>query len=152
MLSLARHAVHSVRGMATTTAGALGIDKLGIAFDGPVHRNLSYDEILEHEVANNEGVVASNGAFCCDTGKFTGRSPKDKYFVEQSPSKERLWWGEINQPCTGAVFDDLYGQVTAHYSNSADKMYVFDGYCGARAILGADGCGLRRHDSVAQSG
>ena len=46
-------------------------------------RNLSYDEIYEREVAQKEGQVTKNGVVCVSTGKFTGRSPKDKFFVKQ---------------------------------------------------------------------
>jgi ATP-dependent phosphoenolpyruvate carboxykinase len=113
------------------TASELGIDKYGISYGGVVHHNLSYDDIAEHEGANAEGVFASNGTFVCETGKFTGRSPKDKYVVEQEPSKHNLWWGAINQPVKEEVFDVLYEKVTSHYSSNAEKMYVFDGYCGA---------------------
>jgi ATP-dependent phosphoenolpyruvate carboxykinase len=116
---------------ATATASQLGIDKLGIKYDGEVQRNLSYDEIAAAEAANGEGVFASNGTFVCETGKFTGRSPKDKYIVEQPPSKDNLWWGAINQPVEESTFDVMYNKVTEHYSTNADKMYVFDGYCGA---------------------
>jgi len=108
-----------------------GLDKLGIAYSGPIYRNLSYDDIHTHEVDNKEGVVATNGCFVCETGKFTGRSPKDKYFVKQSPSDDNIWWGPVNQPINEGTFDVLYDKVIDHYSSSADKMYVFDGYCGA---------------------
>lgn len=54
----------------------LGIDELGINFSGPVFRNLSYDELAQHEEANKEGVFTANGTFAVDTGKFTGRSPQ----------------------------------------------------------------------------
>ena len=52
----------------------------------------SYADIAEHEIAHHEGTMASNGTFAVETGEFTGRSPKDKYTVEQSPSKEHMWW------------------------------------------------------------
>jgi phosphoenolpyruvate carboxykinase (ATP) len=78
----------------------------------------------------NEGVTTANGTFAVDTGKFTGRSPKDKYFVDQAPSNSKIWWGNVNQKITGAVFDELYGKVSSHYQN-ADDIYVFDGFCGA---------------------
>jgi phosphoenolpyruvate carboxykinase (ATP) len=57
-----------------------------------VELHLSYDEIAKHEADNEEGLFASNGTFVCETGIFTGRSPKDKYFVEQGPSKDEIWW------------------------------------------------------------
>lgn len=45
--------------------------------------NLSYDEVFNEEVANKEGEMTKNGTYCVSTGQFTGRSPKDKYFVKQ---------------------------------------------------------------------
>eukprot|EP00510_Aplanochytrium_minuta_P001585 CAMPEP_0184021188 /NCGR_PEP_ID=MMETSP0954-20121128/9778_1 /TAXON_ID=627963 /ORGANISM="Aplanochytrium sp, Strain PBS07" /LENGTH=552 /DNA_ID=CAMNT_0026303157 /DNA_START=177 /DNA_END=1835 /DNA_ORIENTATION=- len=115
----------------TTTAGAIGLEKLGIVNEkATVFRNLSYEDVAKHERENNEGQFVNNGTFAVDTGKFTGRSPKDKWIVKQAPSQDKIWWGEINQPTSSEVFDELYEKVTKHYSE-ADKMYVFDGYCGA---------------------
>lgn len=114
----------------TTTPNALGFEKLGMKSNATVFRNLSYDDIAQHEKNNREGVFVANGTCAVDTGKFTGRSPKDKFIVEQSPSKENLWWGDINQPMTNEAFNELYDKVIAHY-DTVDKMYVFDGYCGA---------------------
>lgn len=113
----------------------LKLSSLGINnSSATVYRNLSYEDVAEHEKNNNEGYVVENGdakgTFAVDTGKFTGRSPKDKFIVKQAPSDKNFWWGEINQPTTEEVFDELYEKVTTHY-NSAEKMYVFDGFCGA---------------------
>lgn len=114
-----------------TSTSQLGLDALGINSAVKVFRNLSYEDIAAHETEGKEGEMTTNGTFAVDTGAFTGRSPKDKYIVEQSPSKEDIWWGEINQPVEEAVFDEAYEKVVAYYNNSAEKMYVFDGYCGA---------------------
>lgn len=115
----------------TTTAAALGLEKLGINNDkATVFRNLSYEDVAKHEKENGEGSFVNNGTFAVDTGKFTGRSPGDKWIVKQAPSADKIWWGSVNQPTTPEVFDELYEKVTEHYSE-ADKMYVFDGYCGA---------------------
>ena len=77
-----------------------------------------------------KGTFVANGTFAVDTGKFTGRSPKDKWIVKQAPSEKNLWWGSVNQPLDGKAFDELYAKCIAHY-NTLDKAYVFDGYCGA---------------------
>jgi phosphoenolpyruvate carboxykinase (ATP) len=63
---------------------------------------------------------------------FTGRSPKDKWIVRQSPSDKEVDWGKVNQPTTPEVFDDLYEKVTKHYEG-VKECYVFDGYCGSSA-------------------
>lgn len=114
-----------------SSSAQIGLNKLGIDYSGPIYRNLSYDDIHTHEVDNKEGEVASNGTFVVETGKFTGRSPKDKYMVQQSPSEENIWWGPVNQPINEKTFDVLYDKVIDHYNSAATKMYVFDGYCGA---------------------
>lgn len=69
--------------------------------------------------------------FFSSTGKFTGRSPKDKYIVEKKPSSDEIWWGPVNRPMKPATFDKLNDKVVKHFSNSAKKIYVFDGYSGA---------------------
>ena len=67
-----------------------------------------------------------------DTGVYTGRSPKDKYIVDESTSNENIWWGEVNQKISEDVFNDLYSQVTEFYNSNDDKKtYVFDGFAGA---------------------
>ncbi len=106
------------------------LNYLGIQNTKEIYRNLSYDEIFAHEQKKNETTLTSQGAMSVDTGIFTGRSPKDKYFVEEPSSKDELWWGNINQPTSEAVFNELYEKSVAYLSNKA--LYVFDGYAGAR--------------------
>ena len=73
-----------------------------------------------------------NGAIMIDTGRYTGRSPKDKYFVDEKSSNENLWWGPVNVKLDESIFDELYEQVV-NYCNHADdsKTYIFDGFAGA---------------------
>ena len=66
-------------------------------------------------------------------GKFTGRSPEDKYIVESKPSSDEIWWGRVNRPMKPEIFDKLNEKVVKHY-NQAKKIYVFDGYSGANPI------------------
>lgn len=70
--------------------------------------------------------------FTVDTGKFTGRSPTDKWIVKNvgSESDKNVWWGKVNQPITPEIFDDLYETAIKHM-DSKDELYVFDGFCGA---------------------
>jgi phosphoenolpyruvate carboxykinase (ATP) len=128
--------VQARAGMATITQDACkvsGISAIGITNPTTVHKNLSYDELRKHEIANNEGVVTSHkDCFMVDTGIFTGRSPKDKFIVKKAgtQSSENVWWGSVNQPMKAEVFDELMDEAIAHY-NSQDKCYVFDGFVGA---------------------
>ncbi|CAH0513520.1 unnamed protein product [Peronospora belbahrii] len=122
------------RTFANANAASLDIEKFGITnAKTQVHHNLSYEEIASHERKNGEGAFIKNGTYTIDTGKFTGRSPKDKYIVDQTPSNKKIWWGDINQPVSAKIFDELYEHVTKHYS-LADKVYVFDGYAGANPV------------------
>jgi phosphoenolpyruvate carboxykinase (ATP) len=70
-----------------------GLDKLGLKNIGDVYYNLSYNELQAHEVNSGECKISTSGTAMCDTGIFTGRSPKDKYFVDQAPSNENIAWG-----------------------------------------------------------
>ena len=96
-----------------------------------IFKNLSKDMLINHAIKNNEGTIVSNGAMAVDTGKYTGRSPKDKYFVVDSSSKENIWWGEVNQKIDNEVFELLLDQVIDFYLKSNCPAYVFDGYAGA---------------------
>ncbi len=107
----------------------LSAEDLGLKSIGNVYHNLSYDELFEHELNNQEGSVASSGTMMVDTGKFTGRSPKDKYFVQQEPSQEYIAWGDVNKPVSVEIFDELYDEVIDYLSGK--DIYVTDGYAGA---------------------
>ena len=96
---------------------------------GKVYQNLSFDELFEHESRNNEGNISDNGTMMIDTGKFTGRSPKDKYFVQQAPSADNIAWGNINKPVSAEIFDELYTDVIDYISGK--DIYVTDGFCGS---------------------
>lgn len=104
------------------------IEKLGLSNIGKVHYNLSYDELFEHEVKNNEGTVTSNGTFSVDTGIFTGRSPKDKYFVDQEPSNKNISWGKMNHKISKEIFDELFEKVKKQLSNK--DIYIQDVFSG----------------------
>lgn len=112
-----------------------GIASLGIVGPTVVFKNQTFEQLYQHEVANDEGKVAKaeyGDTFTVDTGKFTGRSPSDKWIVKNvgSESDANIDWGKVNQPTTPEVFDALYDKAVKHF-NSLDKAYVFDGFCGA---------------------
>jgi len=112
----------------TTSSEALKLEALGITAGKKVHYNLTYKEIAEHEDA--KGLPRSDtGCVIVDTGKFTGRSPKDKWVVEEEETKD-VWWGAINKKMSPATFSELEAKCQDYY-NSLDEFYVFDGYCGA---------------------
>ena len=94
--------------------------------------NPSIHLICEHIVHNGEGCIGMNGSMMVDTGIFTGRSPKDKYFVEEESSKNNLWWGPVNKKIDNSVFNTLYDKIINYYiENQETYTYIFDGYAGA---------------------
>ncbi len=107
----------------------IGLEDLGLKDIGKIYHNLSYEELFEHELRNQEGKVSSSGSFMVDTGIFTGRSPKDKYFVKQDPSQKYIAWGDINQPISKEVFDELFEKAKKQLSGK--DLYIQDAFCGA---------------------
>ena len=73
------------------------IKKLGISNINRIYYNLSYEELFKFETdlklnKKERGIVTKTGAVNIDTGRFTGRSPRDKYLVKNSKSKKDIWW------------------------------------------------------------
>jgi hypothetical protein len=98
-----------------------GIDALGITGPNIIFKNQTFEQLFQHEVANGEGKVADaeyGDTFCVDTGKFTGRSPKDKWIVRNvgSESEASIDWGKVNQPTSPEVFDELYEKAVKHFN------------------------------------
>jgi phosphoenolpyruvate carboxykinase (ATP) len=73
--------------------------------------NLTPAELIEHSILKKEGRLTSTGALMVDTGEFTGRSPKDKYFVKDASNEKNIWWGDINQAVDESVFDGLLAKM-----------------------------------------
>ncbi|NEW59700.1 phosphoenolpyruvate carboxykinase (ATP) [Sulfurovum sp. bin170] len=106
-----------------------GLEKLGLENIGNVYYNLSYNELQAHEVNRGECKISTSGTAMCDTGIFTGRSPKDKYFVDQSPSNENIFWGKINRKIDEDTFNELFDLTKEQLSGT--DIYVMDVYAGA---------------------
>ena len=110
----------------------LELDKLGFKSIDKIYRNLSIERIVEEGLLNGETKMAMNGATMVDTGEYTGRSPKDKYFVVEPTSKDKLWWGPVNTKVDLSIFNELYDKIIDSYNqNGNTKTYIFDGFAGA---------------------
>ena len=112
------------------TGKELDLDSLGLNKVDKVHRNLSIENLIEETVKNGEGIIGPNGATIVDTGQFTGRSPKDKYIVDEPSSSDKVWWGPVNKKIDESIFDELYASVVDYYNNDSSKTYLFDGFAG----------------------
>jgi len=76
-------------------------------------RNLSPAALYEHAIQRDEAAIVSTGALTAETGKHTGRSPKDKFFVKEPTSQDAIWWHPGNQPIASARFDGLLARMDA---------------------------------------
>src|SRR5271166_6962396 len=85
-----------------------GLDRQGMHHLGTVHWNRSVPVLCEHAVRRGEGELASGGSFSTNTGAFTGRTPRDKYIVEEPGTKDTVAWGKINQPVSSGRFASLH--------------------------------------------
>ncbi|MGD8190879.1 phosphoenolpyruvate carboxykinase (ATP) [Brevibacillus ginsengisoli] len=94
-----------------------------------VHYNLSVPQLVESATKRGEGILTDKGALNTLTGKFTGRSPKDKFVVDEESVHDKINWGPVNQPISGDKFDQLYAEVMEYLAQK--ELYVFDGFAGA---------------------
>jgi phosphoenolpyruvate carboxykinase (ATP) len=118
--------------MLTKGGGSYGLENHGLSESrGRSFWNLTSPELVEEAVRRYEGELAASGPFCAVTSPYTGRSPNDKFVVEEPVSKDKIWWGKVNQPISEASYDALRSRVVEHLS-SVDR-FVQDVHIGADA-------------------
>ena len=105
-----------------------GIEKLGINAKA-VYRNLTPAQLTEFAIRRNEGKLSNKGALVVTTGKYTGRSPKDKFIVDTDGIHNEIAWGKVNRPISREKFDAIKEQMI-QYLNDKD-VFIFDGFAGA---------------------
>ncbi|MBI1317750.1 MAG: phosphoenolpyruvate carboxykinase (ATP) [Candidatus Hydrogenedens sp.] len=122
------------------TVSTLDLSPLGITSHKALYHNLSYNSLYQHETDPAlEGLARCQetefGALNVDTGRFTGRSPKDKYFVVHPDSEQEIWWHDPvrqvsdNRPISQETWDALFAIASNHLNGK--KLYVQDGFAGA---------------------
>ena len=97
---------------------------IGLENTGNQFWNLTPAELVEDSILQAEGLLTDSGALAIETGEFTGRSPKDRFIVEDEVTKDSVWWGDINKPISTESFDGLYNRMRS-YLNGRD-IYVRD--------------------------
>ena len=105
------------------------LGKVGLKNLGEIKHNLAPALLVEEAFRNGEGVLTDTGAFRVETGKFTGRSPKDRFIVKRRSIEKQIAWGKVNMPIEADVFERLYDKVMAYLEGK--DVYVFDGLAGA---------------------
>lgn len=106
-----------------------GLEKLGILNPTAVYRNLSPAALVEAALRRGEGQLSDKGALTVTTGKYTGRSPKDKFIVDTPAVHDTIAWGSVNVPITKEKFDAIKNKMAAYLQNR--EIFIFDGFAGA---------------------
>ena len=119
----------SFRDVAITTNDGVGLEAHGLEPSGEIHWNPTTSLLYTHALERGEGRLVEGGPLAVDTGKHTGRSPKDKFVVREPESEDRIWWGDVNAEISSDHFDGLREKVTAHLGGS--DLYVIDAFAGA---------------------
>lgn len=106
-----------------------GIEKLGIIGPQAVYRNLTPAQLTEAALRRGEGTLSNTGALVVTTGKYTGRSPEDKFIVDTPSVHDDIAWGKVNRPISKEKFDAIKGKAAAYLQNK--EVFIFDGMAGA---------------------
>ncbi len=96
----------------------------GLQTTGTIYWNLLPEALIEDTVCKGQGKLSDTGALCVDTGRFTGRAPKDRFIVRDSKTDQTVDWGAINQPIAPEVFDRLFDKISRYLSDK--DLYVRD--------------------------
>jgi phosphoenolpyruvate carboxykinase (ATP) len=127
-------AAHFGQGAFSMTNGRVNPDQTlentGISGLGTVHYNLLEPALIEAALRRGEGRLGKGGAFLVSTGKFTGRSPKDKFVVRTPAVENEIWW-DNNAPMAPDAFDRLHADMLEHMKGG--EYFVQDLYGGADA-------------------
>jgi phosphoenolpyruvate carboxykinase (ATP) len=94
-----------------------------------IFRNLTPEELVDSAVNRKEGVVNSTGSLSVNTGKYTGRSPDDRFIVQDDVTTNTIDWGKINHPFPSDKFEKILEKMKNFVNNK--ELFVFDGFVGA---------------------
>ncbi len=106
-----------------------GLARHGIANPANAHWNLNATALYEHTIRGGHGRLAPGGALVVETGEHTGRSPLDKFIVDEPTASDDIWWGDVNAATSEENFERLHAKVLAYFQNR--DLYVQDLYAGA---------------------
>ena len=109
-----------------TVPNSDNLNELGFNKLTKVHWNLSPLALSEISVNKKMGVLNDTGALAINTGKFTGRSPKDRFIVKDKTTANTVWWGDINIPIDEKKFDLLQKKIINYFEEK--ELYVRDAY------------------------
>ena len=94
-----------------------------------IYRNLSVEKLVEISVEKNEGMVTSTSSLSVKTGKYTGRSPDDRFIVFDDLTHDKVHWGKVNKQLPTETFEKLSQKMKKFVSGK--ELFIFDGFIGA---------------------
>ena len=104
------------------------LEQMGIT-PGKIHRNFQVKKLIELVIEKNEAILTANGAVSVRTGKYTGRSPDDRFIVDDEQTHDSVDWGKINHPFPEDKFDKIFEKMKRHVKDK--EIFIFDGFVGA---------------------
>ncbi len=112
-----------------TMRSRYGLENHGFTRPGNIFWNLATPMLYELAIRNREGTVAHLGPLAVRTGSHTGRSPNDKFVVQDEAVKNEIWWGQVNNPFEESAFENLHRRMMAYFQQK--DVYVQDCFAGA---------------------
>jgi len=116
--------------MASTVGVPSG--NLGFTTDADIYWNLNALELVDLSIERGEGTLSAHGALVTETGERTGRSPNDKFIVDEPSTNKDVNWGDVNIATDIETFSRLKAQVI-EYLASQNSLFVQDLFCGAES-------------------
>jgi phosphoenolpyruvate carboxykinase (ATP) len=113
----------------TSAERKVGLDAVGLGQVARAHWNPSVAVLYEEAIKRGEGVLSADGPIICSTGKFTGRSPNDKFIVAEGSSERNVAWGKVNRPIDDASFNAVLARMQAY--TAGKEVFVQDCWAGA---------------------
>lgn len=107
----------------------IGLEYTGLKDNEKIFWNLTPPELYEHAIRNGEGILTSDYALRVLTGEYTGRSPEDRFIIDEPSVRDEIDWGPFNQPGDPELFDRMWKKVVRYMQDR--PLYVKDLYAGA---------------------
>ena len=102
----------------------------GLDPNGAVHWNLGWESLHETAIEMGEAKLTAHGVLLATTGDRTGRSPNDRFIIDEPGLSDDVWWGDHNRPTSPEVFEGLLERTVTHL-NDSENLFVKDAFCGA---------------------
>ena len=113
----------------TGRPSSFGLENHGLENINRAHWNLSIPALYAHSLRRGESELAAGGGLVVTTGQYTGRSPKDKFIVDEAANTKNIWWGPVNNKISEQHFDTMGSRLLAYLQNK--EVFVQDCYAGA---------------------